>query len=520
MAHIELAGSVRTPPAGTKPAGPADPGERCEVTLVIRRQNNDQHAQLVSRLQRGDRSLKPLTRHAFGRRFGAHEDDQKAIRKFAAQYGLKVTLAHSARRTMKLSGTVAQLNAAFSVDLQDFYHAGGRFRAHPGPVQLPEELHGIVVGVLGLDNRIHARPHFRINAQPAQAQSFDPIQMASLYNFPAGSGQGQCIALIELGGGFQTSDLQTYFAGLDLPVPQVTAVAVDGGSNQPTGDPNGADGEVMLDIEIAGAIAPNANLAVYFAPNTDAGFLDAITSAIHDTTRKPSVISISWGGAESSWSAQSMTAFDQAFQDAASMGITICVASGDSGSSDGVADGADHVDFPSSSSFVLACGGTRVDASGSAIASETVWNDGSSGGAGGGGVSTVFALPSWQQGLHTTMTDGSSSALAHRGVPDVAADADPRTGYNVLIDGSMMVVGGTSAVAPLWAALIARINANLQHPLGYLNPLLYGAASSLNDITQGDNGDFAASTGWDACTGLGSPDGARLATALESATTD
>src|SRR6202011_1072179 len=197
-----------------------------------------------------------------------------------------------------------------------------------------------------------------------------------------------------------------------------------------------------------------AKIVVYFAPNTDAGFLDAITTAIHDTTHKPSVISISWGGPESSWTAQAMTAMDDAFQAAASLGITVCVASGDNGSSDGVAGGGDHVDFPASSSFVLACGGTSLRTQQGAIASETVWNNGAGGGASGGGISSVFALPAWQKGLSARKGNGASIPRTMRGVPDVAGDADPATGYNVRVDGSDTVIGGTSAVAPLWAALI------------------------------------------------------------------
>jgi len=317
-----------------------------------------------------------------------------------------------------------------------------------------------------------------------------------------------------LGGGFRPADLSAYFSGLGLASPAVTAVSVDHGTNSPTGDANGPDGEVMLDIEVVGSIAPQANIAVYFTPNTDAGFLDAITTAIHDTTNKPSVISISWGGAESSWTSQAMTAMDEAFQAAATLGITVCVASGDNGSSDGVSGGADHVDFPASSPFALGCGGTSLTATQTAIASETVWDDGASGGASGGGISAFFSLPTWQTGLSAHTTEGKSVALAMRGVPDVAGDADPDTGYDVRIDGSNTVIGGTSAVAPLWAALIARINQSSGKAAGYINPRLYQSPQALRDITQGNNGDYAAATGWDACTGLGSPNGKPLSTLI------
>jgi kumamolisin len=317
-----------------------------------------------------------------------------------------------------------------------------------------------------------------------------------------------------LGGGFRTADLKKYFSEIHTPAPKVTAVSVDDGQNQPTGDPGGADGEVMLDIEVAGAVAPRANIVVYFAPNTDVGFLDAIAAAIHDTDNKPSVISISWGKPEASFTQQSMTAFDQAFQAAALMGITICVASGDNGSSDG--GSGLNVDFPASSPHALACGGTSLRAANGSIQSETVWNDGPGGGATGGGVSTFFPLPIWQRGLQVTDSQGQTSVLASRGVPDVCGDADPVTGYVVRVDGSDTVVGGTSAVAPLWAGLIARINGARGSAVGFINPQLYQNTSCLHDIVQGNNGDFSASKGWDACTGLGSPDGSKVADVLNA----
>ena len=195
------------------------------------------------------------------------------------------------------------------------------------------------------------------------------------------------------------------------------------------------------------------------------------------------------------------------------MGITVCVASGDNGSSDGVNDGANHVDFPASSPHVLACGGTNLQGSGSTITSETVWNDGPQGGGGatGGGVSAVFPVPAWQNSLQATQTSGGAAALTMRGVPDVCGDADPASGYTVRIDGSDTVIGGTSAVAPLWAGLIALINAGRGSSVGFINPTLYANPGALNDITTGNNGAFQASPGWDACTGLGSPRGGAVA---------
>jgi kumamolisin len=520
MPRHPLAGSERQPLPGARSTGKADPDERLEAAVIVRPRAGAEMTERVKKLAAGDRSQRPLKREEFAQQFAADPADIAAVEQFAGAHGLTVVQKDPVRRTVVLSGTVAQFNDAFGVDLQQFEHDGGSYRGRTGPIHLPDELRGIVTAVMGLDNRPQARPHFRArrphgnvqwHASAASSASFTPTELAALYGFPSGTAQGECIAIIELGGGYRTADLQKYFSELRVAPPKVASVSVDHGRNNATGDPNGPDGEVMLDIEVAGAIAPAAHIVVYFAPNTDMGFVNAVTTAIMDTKNKPSVISISWGGPESSWTQQAMTAFDQAFQAAATMGITVCVASGDNGSSDGVADGANHVDFPASSPHVLACGGTRLQASGTSIASETVWNDGANGGAGGGGVSNFFALPSYQEGLQATQTGGTPAALTMRGVPDVCGDADPESGYRVRVDGSDTVIGGTSAVAPLWAGLIARINAAKANPVGFINPHLYANPGGLRDITQGNNGSFAASPGWDACTGLGSPNGQKVA---------
>jgi kumamolisin len=520
MAHHLLHGSERQPMPGATSVGKADPSERLEVSVLVRRRGGTALAEHVKKLAGLGHAGSHLSRADFEKQFGADSHDLAAVRKFAHAHGLSVVQEHAGRRTVVLSGTVKQFNESFGVDLQQFQHPGGSYRGRVGAVPLPEELGGVVEAVLGLDNRPAAMPHFRgrLTAEkghpkPPAATSYTPLQIASVYNFPAGAGAGECVAIIELGGGERPQDLTTYFSGLGIQTtPTVTVVSVDHGKNAPS-TPNSADGEVMLDIEVVGAVAPQAKIAVYFAPNTDAGFLDAITTAVHDTTNKPSVISISWGGPESSWTQQAMTAFDSAFQAAAAMGITVCVASGDNGSSDGVKSG-NHVDFPASSPHALGCGGTSIQTSGNTITSESVWNDGAQGGAGGGGVSSFFALPTYQTGLHATLTAGGTQPLGMRGVPDVSGDADPETGYDVRIDGTNTVIGGTSAVAPLWAGLIARINALKGSPVGFINPQLYAGKAALNDVTKGNNGTYAAATGWDAASGLGSPNGAKVATLL------
>lgn len=520
MAKHPLIGSERQPLPGARSVGAADPTERLEVTVLVRRRGGATLQTRVSRLAAGEKLDGHLRREDFAQQFGADPGDLAAIKRFASGHGLAVVQEDGARRTMVLSGTVAQFNQAFGVRLERFEHDGGTYRGRTGAIQLPDELHGVVEAVLGLDDRPQAKPHFRVygssgstQARSAAAASFMPPQLADLYDFPPGTGNGACIGIIELGGGYRPVDLRAYFKQLGQPLPKVSAVSVDHGHNRPTGSVNGPDGEVMLDIEVAGAVAPGATMVVYFAPNTDAGFLDAITTAVHDATNKPSVISISWGGPESSWTQQAMTAFDQAFQAAAAMGITVCVASGDNGSSDGVNDGADHVDFPASSPYALACGGTSLQAAKGKITSEVVWNDGAAGGAGGGGVSDVFPLPPWQQGLKV-VNGGVASPLQRRGVPDVSGDADPQTGYDVRVDGTNTTIGGTSAVAPLWAGLIARINATKAASVGYINAQLYKNPTAFKDIIQGNNGDFSATPGWDACTGMGSPDGKKLSSVI------
>jgi kumamolisin len=461
-----------------------------------------------------------LTRTQFAERHCADPGAQEAVQAFAEEFGLSMKIPEEpGRRTMQLSGSRAAMEQAFGVGLQRHETQAGTLRLREGEIMLPEELAPHVIAVLGLDNRPQAKPHSRIATPRAGNVSYTPLQIAQLYGFPAkASASGQTIALLELGGGYREADIAAYFQSLGLPAPSVTAVSVDKAKNSP-GNANGADGEVMLDIEVSAAVAAGAKIAVYFAPNTDQGFIDAVTTAVHDSTNKPSVLSISWGGPESSWTQQAVTALDQACQAAASLGVTITVACGDDGSTDGVSDGSNQVDFPASSPHVLACGGTKLVANGSMITGETVWNELSlNEGATGGGVSTLFARPAWQS---SSKVPSPTSSTGGRGVPDVAGDADPSTGYTVRVDGETTTIGGTSAVAPLWAGLIALANAANKSDAGFVNPLLYAAApSTFRDITSGNNGAFTAAPGWDACSGLGSPNGAAVITALAAAATE
>ncbi|MFZ0078833.1 MAG: protease pro-enzyme activation domain-containing protein [Trebonia sp.] len=578
---VALPGSERTQLSGIQSAGQLNESETITVTLVLRRRaqvpaalvigpETVTHEELDAQYgaETDDIALVTSTMTELGLTVtDTHQGSRRmmvsgTIAALSAAFGTTLTLVTSPQP----GGTG---------------EATHRYRS--GSLSVPAQLAGIVTAVLGLDDRPVARPQFRRLTAAAASRTVTPEtvtpetvtpetvtpetvtpetvtpetvtpetvtpetvtpetvtpetvtpeaapaaptavpltapQVASLYNFPAGTdGTGQTIAIIELGGGYTQSDLDMYFSGLGLATPSVTAVGVDGGSNSP-GQPS--DGEVELDIQVAGAVAPKAAQLVYFAANTDQGFINAIAQAVH-TTPPPIVVSISWGQSEDQWSEQSRNSMDSVFADAAALGVTVTVAAGDNGSSDDPnSTSGVHVDFPASSPHVLACGGTQLigNLSTNTITSEVVWNElANNEGAGGGGVSDVFPLPSWQANVGVpTIAGGTSTG---RGVPDVAGNADPVTGYLVVVDGKQQPIGGTSAVAPLWAGLIARLAQATGKKFGLLQPLIYGgvtagaAAQGFNDITQGNNGAYSAGPGWDATTGLGSPNGQALLTHL------
>ncbi len=527
---VPLAGSGRALRSGSKLIGPANPKDRVEVTIRMRSRNKKQVSpEKIGALLPSKRHY--LSREEFAAAYGAAPADVARIKSFAGKNKLAVVSVNPAQRNVILSGSVKAFSDAFQVKLMEYEHPQGNYRGRLGRVHLPAELVPIVEGVFGLDNRRMARPHL-VTAKRSgssgggEATSYTALQVAQLYDFPTGlDGTGECIGILEFGGGYNPSDLAAYFSNLGITAPTVTSVSVDGVSNSP-GDPQ-ADPEVALDIEVAGAIAPAAKIVVYFAPFTEQGWVDALTTAINDSVNKPSVISISWGYAEGEpvqgfeWTQQTVDAVNQTLAAATAMGVSVCVASGDNGSSDGINDGLAHVDFPASSPYALGCGGTKLTAANNKIRSEVVWNQDGSGG--GGGVSALNALPSWQAGIvPASVNPGNQTG---RGVPDVCGDADPSTGYQIFYDGQANVVGGTSAVAPLWAGLIARINQKLGTPVGYFNQLLYnslGTSGAFNDIIKGSNdttgnvGGYSAGKGWDACTGWGSPDGAKLLQALSA----
>ncbi|MEU9119337.1 S53 family peptidase [Streptomyces sp. NPDC048506] len=517
---VPIPGSERTAAPKARAAGPLDGAMPIEATVMLRRRASVPRDLIVG--------PDTISQPELAQRYGADPTDVALVREVLSRHGLEVTDVDMAARSAKVTGSVDEMSAAFGTQLtrtaspDPIGGAPVEHRHREGPLHVPAELDGVVVAVLGLDDRPQARPHLRHARARGRQISYKPSELATVYRFPEGTdGTGQTLAIIELGGGFAQSELDTYFRSLDLPkMPKVTAVKVGTAHNVPGGDPDGADGEVLLDIEVAGALAPGAEQKVYFAHNTDRGFVQAVSQAVH-ATPTPAALSISWGAPEIFWTEQARAVFDEALADAAALGVTVCVAAGDNGSGDGVDDGKPHTDFPASSPHALACGGTRLDADPRTgrIRSEQVWG-GTDGGATGGGVSEAFRLPSWQDAAGVPHNGGGPG----RGVPDVSGVADPATGYEVLVDGRPSVIGGTSAVAPLWAALTCRLVEALGRPLGMLHPLLYAGATpghtspGFREITTGTNGDFSAAPGWNACTGLGVPVGTELLASLRELT--
>jgi kumamolisin len=454
--------------------------------------------------------------------------DVAVVKQFARNASLVAEPVNWSRRTVDLTGTVAAINAAFKIQLQDYELHGVGYRSYDGPIMLPaaDDLPEIITAVVGLDSRIGAESHcYRTESDTARAiepelEAYRVADVARAYRFPTTGGQDECIALIEFnqppqeegyeGTGYRHQDLDLYFGEVvGSEVPSVKHVSVGNGDNYP-GVNRITDGEVALDIQVAGTIAPDAKIVVYFAENTDQGFLDAVTRAVHDQTHKPSVISISWGKPESSWDRSIQSALNEVFMEAAVLGITVCCSSGDHGANDGGRKVDVH--FPASSPWVLACGGTyMILGEDGEVTKEESWNRAAYA-ATGGGFSRAFRRPEWQRG------PGVPRDSQGRGVPDVAAAADTAIGYKIVVDEQVEAIGGTSSVAPLYAGLVATLNQRLGRRLGFLNYHLYGNSvvrSAFRDITVGGTFSHHSNPGWDPCTGLGRADGKKLFRALE-----
>jgi kumamolisin len=495
---------------GSRPIGPTEPHRLMEVSVLLK------HRQTLSEPESDRREpARELTHNDFAKTYGADPAHVDKMKQFAQEHKLQVLERGDEvlRRTVTLAGTAAALEKAFSVELTEYEHPDGSYCGHTGMIQMPEDCASFVTGVFGLDDRAVARPHFRYRSTNREFGtrsvniSYTPMQLAKLYGFPQdANGQGQRIGVIELGGGYRMSDVRDYFQSHGLQAPCVKSVSVNQATNRPS-TAQSADVQVMLDIEVAGAIAQDTTIVCYFAPNNARGFQDALSTAVHDQLNKPNVLCISWGNPEDYWTQQSMENFDQVAQEAGMLGITVIAACSDNGSSAGILDGRNHVTFPASCPDVLAVGGTRLVATNGAIEGETVWNQGQLAGATGGGYSSKFSRPHWQANVVQEQ---------RRGLPDVAANADPETGYRILVDGQEEVVGGTSAAVPLWAGLIVLLNQKLNRHLGFVNPELYSLQrkGGFREITIGNNGAFTAGHGWNPCAGQGVPQGTALLQAL------
>jgi kumamolisin len=497
-----LSGSQAPKLQGSKEVGNVDPNQPITVSIMLRR------AKHLPPLKAGQTI--PPEKLA---EYGANPRDLSDVDRFAKEHHLKVVQVDQEAGMVKLQGKASDLSKAFGVELKRFRHPQkGDYITHTNPISLPNYLKGKVQAVIGLNTTPFLEAKSKLISKAQAQTTYMPSQLADLYQFPKGDGSGQTVAIIELGGGYKTEDLQNFFKKQGVPMPNVTAVSVDGGQNSPEGDPNSADAEVDLDIEVAGAIAPKADYRVYFAPNSIQGFVDAINQAVKD---KANIISISWGAPESQWSPQDREAMNRVLQNAAAAGVTVFAAAGDNGSDDGVRDGKTHADYPASNPYVVGCGGTKLESSNGKITNETVWNEGAFGGATGGAPSNAYKEPAYQK--------NAGLNLPGRGVCDLSGNADPYTGYDVVVDGTEGAVGGTSAVAPLMAGLWARINQNLvasgKKPAGYINPAIYSKAfaKAFYDITQGNNGAFQAKPGYDYPSGLGRPIGDKMLEAFLNA---
>lgn len=417
---------------------------------------------------------------------------------------LGASVCHTGPRTFKVQAPAHVAEKAFGVELHDMHGpAGSRYRGQLGPVSVPQEFAHEVTAVLGLDSRPHCRRPDAAQLRPVvgrgpcgrAAGSYQPLlpaQLAKAYGWPAGDGSGQTIGIVSLGGSISIPELEEYFAQTGITrTGTIDTLSVDG--NQAVSDPDGADVENNLDVCVAGALAPGANIIVGEAANTDNEFLDCYLALFAAGCTE---VTCSWGGPEESWTGQAISAFTQELGAAKAKGVILTGAAGDSGSSDGAP--GENVDYPASDPSVVGMGGTvTLLAPDGSLASQGVWGGVRGDGATGGGYSSVFPRPAYQANV----------AGAQRGVPDAAANADPRSGW-IILGGS---VGGTSAAAPCMAAWFACArSAGASIPDAHA--FLYANAAAFSDVTVGSNGAYVAAVGWDPCTGNGTPS-AKLAAA-------
>lgn len=534
--YQRLEGSERRPAPNTTLLGPADAKEKLTVTIVLRRRPDGPPVpdpEFFGTTPLARRRRKPTDE--FATLYGASPADFSKVTHFATTHNLTVDETNAARRTVVASGTVAEMNEAFAVKLGSYRHdiirrtgdnpEAETYRGRDGFIYIPKDLAEIIIGVFGLDN---CRVVMHNSPDPPNTTAITVPQITKLYNFPTQSAAGQTIAILSLDG-YQNTDITAYYATpalAGLLAPTIRDISVDA-SNSGT-----ADSETTQDICIAASAAPGASIAVYFTTSDQKGWVDLVQRIVHPNPGDPvcSVISSSFylsDGDDAATlttehiSTNLLTAVSMAFQDAALQNVTVCIASGDTGTASKLIDHKAHVQYPASDPWVLSVGGTTVGNIKGTSYDEYVWNDNT--GATGGGISDFFALPSYQSstGIPTSLNDGHKG----RGVPDVAANASPHSGYPMIVGGSADVGDGTSASAPLWAGLIAVINAAMGENVGFVNPALYALGSgAFRDIVgapgPADNGldgvaGYPAGPGWDACTGWGSINGTKLLAGLK-----
>jgi kumamolisin len=546
-AHVLLKGSNRPAPRNAKRLGNVEHNKHVEVTVTLRGPKLPDVSTVAK---------KALSRRQLAAQYGAKAADADMVARGLKNYGLTVENISLGSRGMRVSGSVAQMEAAFQAKLGIYRSiTQGDFRGREGDIRIPAELNGIVTGVFGLDERRVAQRRLPVAAArrvPAKApakgkaprrtgglQPLGPADFEARYNFPPGTGKGQQIGIAEIGGGYFHGDLEAYCSKFGRPVPKVTTVSVglkpltlkqinqlpEKGRNRELL----ATTEVMMDVQGVAGLCPGAEIFVYFTPFNQKGWVDLLDTVISGSPAKPVTLSISYGLPEddSDWSKAARKVINDRLHAAALLGITVCVASGDDGSGDGLTDGRSHVDFPSSSPFVLSVGGTMLTGTKTTVAEVAWWESpgthAGNGGATGGGVSVLFPRPKWQRVHIKSLNSGS---IDGRVTPDVSALAGPPL-YDLILLGVDRPNGGTSASAPLWAALIARLNANLpfKKRQRFLTPLLYeklpGGKTvgqlALLDITVGQNASYPkpgvgyhAEIGYDAVSGWGAPNGKEL----------
>lgn len=532
--HVVLRGSKRGKDLDSITVGRVDPKEQIVVTIALSGRKLPSPDEYVGHT---------LTPDELNAKFGASRADADKVAKTLARFGLKTVDISLVSRSMTVSGTAKAMEAAFKPGMVVMRSArDGDFRGRQGTLQIPQELQGVVTGVFGLDERRMADRKVGIGAAGARKVGLAPLAPADLerrYNFPPGLAADQSIVIAEFGGGYFLEDMAAYCKKFQRRVPDIQVLSIGAPAYTlqqilalaPRDRKEALDnsGEVMMDVEIIAGLCSSARILVYFSSFDQKGWVDLLNKII---SVRPVAVSCSWGLAEDSpeWSANAVSAIDERLNVARLLGITFCVSSGDDGSGDEMTDGKAHVDFPSSSPNTLGVGGTMLTMRGSKINEVAWWESpgqrSGGGGASGGGVSTVFPRPNWQKVSIRSLNSGS---LDGRVAPDIAAlSGEPY--YDLIFVGKDAPNGGTSASAPLWASLIARINGNLptSKQQRFLTPLLYeksgestvGGACT-RDITLGENTStptpargYRAGPGYDAVTGWGVPDGVRLLDAL------